>query len=222
MNPYDSNPFPNQASQQVGGDGSIEYDEMMQMRLDVRDSEHLKLLAIFHYIWAGLVALGGVLCIGYMMLFGTLFNEALRTIPTSHPSSGSSIVPPTSTSPVSPVAEDVEPALPSGGSGTSVKVTPTSTSYTSSTMPTHVVDSMMRMMYIIYGVFAGLFLIGAILNFLSAWFMQKRKHRVFSMVVGAVNLVMFPLGTVLGVFTFIVLCRQSLAQKYIPVDRLGN
>jgi hypothetical protein len=54
----------------------------------------------------------------------------------------------------------------------------------------------------------------AVLNFVSARMMSKRRGRTLSLVVAGINCIWVPIGTVLGVFTFIVLLRQSVAEQY--------
>jgi len=43
---------------------------------------------------------------------------------------------------------------------------------------------------------------------------QHRVRRTFSIIVAAINCVLFPLGTALGVFTLIVLVRDSVRRLY--------
>jgi hypothetical protein len=72
-------------------------------------------------------------------------------------------------------------------------------------------------MFIIMGAIA--LLMGwatAICNFVSARAIAQRKWRVFSIVVSAVNCMAMPLGTALGVFTLVVLLRESVAAQYGP------
>ena len=52
------------------------------------------------------------------------------------------------------------------------------------------------------------------LNLLSGIFIRKRKHHVFSLIVAGFNCLHFPLGTALGVFTFVVLLRDSVQNMY--------
>lgn len=54
----------------------------------------------------------------------------------------------------------------------------------------------------------------AIGNALSARFIQTRRHRMFSCVIAGLDCLMFPFGTALGVFTFIVLLRESVVEAY--------
>jgi hypothetical protein len=65
-----------------------------------------------------------------------------------------------------------------------------------------------------YLVFGCWFLSSVILNLLSGLFILRRKYRYFSLVVAAINCLHIPLGTVLGVFTIIVLIRQSVVELY--------
>ena len=53
-----------------------------------------------------------------------------------------------------------------------------------------------------------------IANFLSARFIKERRHRMFSLVVSGLNCLHIPLGTLLGVFTIIVLGRDSVREIY--------
>lgn len=54
----------------------------------------------------------------------------------------------------------------------------------------------------------------AVLNLVSGFSLLKRKRRTFSLVVAGINCVHMPLGTVLGVFTIIVLLRDSVRVLY--------
>ncbi len=51
-------------------------------------------------------------------------------------------------------------------------------------------------------------------NVVSGWCLWKRKSRTFSLVVAAFNCVHMPIGTVLGVFTIVVLVRDSVRELY--------
>jgi hypothetical protein len=53
-----------------------------------------------------------------------------------------------------------------------------------------------------------------ILSILSGRAMAKRRRRTFSLVIAGINCLVMPLGTALGVFTFIVLLRESIAELY--------
>ncbi len=51
-------------------------------------------------------------------------------------------------------------------------------------------------------------------NILSGVFLLQRKSRMFSLVVAGLDCLQIPFGTALGVFTFIVLLRDSVRQSY--------
>jgi len=56
--------------------------------------------------------------------------------------------------------------------------------------------------------------IACTLNLLSGFFLRQRRHRTFSIVVGGLNCLQIPVGTILGVFTIIVLSRNSVREEY--------
>jgi hypothetical protein len=68
----------------------------------------------------------------------------------------------------------------------------------------------------ILGIVALWFLGSGVGNLLSAIFLRARRHRTFSMVTAGFNCLHVPIGTALGVFTFIVLGRESVRQLYEP------
>lgn len=51
-------------------------------------------------------------------------------------------------------------------------------------------------------------------NLLSGWFLRRKTHRVFSFVVAGLDCLSIPWGTVLGVFTIVVLTRPSVRRMY--------
>jgi len=72
--------------------------------------------------------------------------------------------------------------------------------------------SMLRWVYLVFGIW---FLASGVLNVISGIFIRARTHRMFSVVVSALNCVHIPFGTALGVFTIIVLMRDSVREVYI-------
>lgn len=56
----------------------------------------------------------------------------------------------------------------------------------------------------------------ALLKYKVAMSIKRRQSRTFCMVVAAIGCLGFPYGTVLGVFTFIVLGRDSVARQFEP------
>jgi uncharacterized membrane protein YqjE len=73
---------------------------------------------------------------------------------------------------------------------------------------------MLAVMSIFYVIGAIFCLTSLALEVTSGYFLWHRKHRVFSMVVAVISCLSFPLGTVLGVFTLIVLMRSTVVQLY--------
>jgi hypothetical protein len=65
-----------------------------------------------------------------------------------------------------------------------------------------------------YAIFALWFLAALILNLISGLCLHARKHRSFSLLVAGVNCLHFPFGITLGVFTIVVLVRDSVRELY--------
>ena len=62
----------------------------------------------------------------------------------------------------------------------------------------------------------------AVANILFGRAIGRRKWRVFSIVVAAVNCLAMPLGTALGVFTLVVLLRESVTAQYAEAAATGR
>ena len=128
-----------------------------------QDEEHLRLLATFHYVVAGL---------------GALF----ACMPLMHVAMG--------------VMMHTDPSFMGGGK---------------SAPP----PAFMGYFFIAMG---GAFVLfgwaAAVCTFISGRFLAKRRKRMFSFVVAALLCMFFPFGTVLGVFTIIVLSRDSVQRLY--------
>ena len=77
--------------------------------------------------------------------------------------------------------------------------------------PPEQIFSMLKWFYLVAAIW---FVASGILNIISGFCLRARKNRTFSLVVAGVNCVHFPLGTALGVFTFIVLLRDSVRESY--------
>jgi len=71
--------------------------------------------------------------------------------------------------------------------------------------------ALFKWFYLVFGVW---FLASGVLNVISGLCIRVRKHRTFSLVVGGINCLHIPLGTVLGVFTIIVLILDSVRELY--------
>ena len=128
----------------------------------IRDGEHLNLLAVFHFIAAGLSLLG----LGFLGIHFVIFNAVL-----GHHHFGGGFP-----------ARDQFP---------------------------------FAVFSIFYGLFGFWIVAAGVLNLLSGCFLLRRRHRIFSIVVAAFNCLQVPFGTVLGVFTIVVLTRDSVRRNYL-------
>ena len=71
--------------------------------------------------------------------------------------------------------------------------------------------ALLKWFYVIGGLW---FVLSGALNLISGFFIRARKNRMFSIVVAGFNCLHVPLGTALGVFTIIVLMRDSVRELY--------
>ncbi|MCX6855353.1 MAG: hypothetical protein NTV80_10665 [Verrucomicrobia bacterium] len=77
--------------------------------------------------------------------------------------------------------------------------------------PPEILFDIFKWFYVVIG---ALFTAGAIANLLSGLWIRKRKNRVFSLIIAGINCIQFPFGTALGVFTLVVLLRDSVRESY--------
>lgn len=129
--------------------------------LTTQDRDHLRLLTIFHYVFAGLGICG--------LSFVALHYAFLNTMISMEQAKGRPDAPP---------------------------------------------DAFMDIFVWIYVLMAAMCLTGMILNVMSARFLKARRHRTFCMVVSGLNVLQVPFGTLLGVFTLLVLARDSVRQAF--------
>lgn len=132
------------------------------------DSEHLRLLGIFHFVLAGLSAVG----IGFLFLHYTMMHLVMANPGAWKDAKGNGPNP----------------------------------------------EQFFAIFKWFYLVFGSLIIAGGIANFLSGLFIRRRINRVFSLVVAGLDCAMFPFGTVLGVFTLVVLLRESVREAYEPTQ----
>jgi hypothetical protein len=132
------------------------------------DAEQLNLLAIFHFVGAGL-ALLGLLFLGLHCIAFVTFVTNART-PNNGPPVG-----------------------------------------------------FLAVFKVFYAFGATVFITSGVLNLLSGLSLRARTHRMFSLVVAGFNCIHVPIGTVLGVFTIVVLGRDSVREQYEAqaVDRFA-
>ncbi|SRR5258705_2590723 len=128
-----------------------------------KDTEHLRLLSVFHFVIAGFALLGIVFILLHFLLMSAVMSPGFWK------------------------------------------------SHNAGNPPPKEVMTILAVVYVV----AGFFIIaGAVLNFLSGLFLRRRQNRLFSMIVAGLNCLHVPLGTALGVFTFIVLSRESVGRLY--------
>ena len=128
-----------------------------------RDAEHLKLLAIFHFILASFGLVG--------IAFIALHFAFMRAI----------------------------------------FMNPETWKNEKSGPPPEIFFKFMILAYV-FGVVV--ILIGGTVNLLSGLFIRKRRYRMFSIIIGGLNCLQVPFGTLLGVFTILVLSRDSVRKTY--------
>lgn len=139
-----------------------------------RDEEHLKLLAMFHYIVAGLGALFACMPLIHVFI-GIMMTQDPSLFNGPH-------------------------AAPAGGP------------------PPAFIG------YLFASVGAFFVLLGwglAVCTFISGRFLAKRRERTFSFGVAALLCCFFPFGTALGVFTIIVLSRESVIRAYTALESVN-
>jgi len=128
----------------------------------IRDGEHLNLLAVFHFIAAGLALLG----LGFLGIHFVIFNAVF-------------------------MHHDFGGGFPGRG---------------------HFPFAVFSILYVVCGFWI---VTAGVLNLLSGCFLLRRRHRIYSIVVAAFNCLHVPFGTVLGVFTIVVLTRDSVRRNYL-------
>jgi len=75
--------------------------------------------------------------------------------------------------------------------------------------------------FIIMG--GGFMLVGwgfAVCVILAGRFIVRHKHYIFCLVIASLNCLFIPFGTILGVFTIVVLMRPSVKALFYPVENL--
>jgi hypothetical protein len=133
-------------------------------RQQIIDAEHIKLLAIFHFVVAGLALLGILfLFVHYFMMSSVFSNPDIWK------------------------SQKNAPPLP---------------------------KDFLKVFVWFYIFFGFIFGTACILNLLSGIFLRQGRHRIFSIVVGGLNCFQIPFGTLLGIFTIIVLSRNSVRERY--------
>ena len=132
------------------------------------DAQHLKLLAIFHFVLAGFALIG----LGFLGLHWFIMESVFSN--------------------------------------------PEAWQQSNSGSPPEQFLALFKWFYFAMGVIV---VANGIANLVSGFMIRQRRGRVFSLVVAGVNCLAFPFGTALGVFTFIVLLRDSVEALYAAASR---
>jgi hypothetical protein len=151
------------------------------------DASQLQLLSILYYVWGALVMLLSSIFIIHIVLGILMINNAAFFKPsTAFPSS----------------------ATPFPGGTASA---PPFATFSANNAPPIWFGYFMAVMGCCAVLIGWTF---GILNILSGRRIAQRRSRVFTMVIAAINCISFPLGTALGVFTIIVLSKDSVKAVY--------
>lgn len=70
------------------------------------------------------------------------------------------------------------------------------------------------MLMVAYGFWGGFILLSLVLNLMAGLFLRECSHRVFCLIVAGFNCLHVPLGTALGIFTFVVLLDDRTKELY--------
>ncbi len=177
---------------------------MPVLQANLQDESHLHMLSIFHYVLGGLCILGLFFIILHFVIMTSVFGIVSKMPPPS----------PTATPPtVVEMTGEAETVVETEELSTS----PAPVAPTPSTAPAHfpgLPKEAMAIMITFYAIFGLLACAMAAANFMSARYIKKRKNKTFSIVVAAINCLQMPFGTILGVFTIIVLMRPSVQSGY--------
>ena len=86
----------------------------------------------------------------------------------------------------------------------------------------------MGSMFVVFGIlFSSVFMVFAAMKFYAGYCLSRRKNRVYCLVVAGISLIGFPFSTILGIFSLIVLLRDSVRELFdgpageraaVPVD----
>lgn len=162
---------------------------------DPRDTEHIRTLVICHYVMAGLGFLGLLGLLLHFMLMQKVVG-GLEEIPISI----ENIADPGISDEETPIKADQERRQRQAEE--------------TQKFVRNSVSSFSGFFMIFYVVIGILILAIMILNLVSARLMASRKGKAFSIFVSAINCLNIPLGTILGVFTIVILSRTSVAGTY--------
>lgn len=169
----------------------------------IKTNEHLKLLKIFHYVNAGLSSLGIVFICFHFLTMNKLMDVAIeaeeRELPIAEQQEQTNNNKINEVTPLETTKDITN--LPEVSSETTINTNITPEEFM----------GVFQFFYLFFGI---TILVYVILNIISALFIGKKKSRIFSIVVAGVNCLNIPIGLVLGVFTILVLTKDSTVSIY--------
>lgn len=164
------------------------------------DLDQLRLLAVFHYVWAALLALFACFGLFYIAMGVAVMSGA---IPMGPPPRAQPPAMTATTMISTPATISAFPAQPQAAAA--VAAAPGQQAF----------ESWFGIFFIVMG---GIILLGgwtlAICTLIAGRALAKQRRRTFAIVIAAINCMMVPLGTVLGVFTLVVLLRESVRVRF--------
>jgi hypothetical protein len=159
----------------------------------VKDTEQLRLLSLFHYIYGGLTIAMSSIALVHITIGIMVVTHGLGFTPPAGPAGSTATTATTAPAAATPVAATQVAPMP----------------------PAPFTDATFGWLFIIVG--STVLLFGwtcGILTIVSGRSIKRRRWRLFSLVIAGICCLNMPLGTVLGVFTFIVLLRDSVKAQY--------
>jgi hypothetical protein len=138
----------------------------IDLKKDIIDEEHLRLLSLFHFIKGGITAAFSLLGLLYFLFLGFIMKMGSR---------------------INMPSQSYNEELP---------------------------FEFISYFFIIAGVIVMLFLFSGILQLVSGYYLKRKKYRLFSFIIGIIEILEVPYGTILGLMTLIVLSRDSVKRKY--------
>lgn len=82
-------------------------------------------------------------------------------------------------------------------------------------------EAMFNFFIAIYVFMGAVFLMALLVNVLCGFFLMRRKHLMFCQIAAGFTCLSIPLGTILGAFTFMVLNRDGVRQRF-ALNRATN
>ena len=170
-------------------------------QINAQDESHLKVISICHYVMAGFYLLG----IGFAILHFAVMSFVFQMAEAEH-SKATAAPMPLIVESSSPAPTEEIPAIQ--------EIPPTATAPPAVSTSVAFPKEIMPFLMIFYVVISCFLIALCVCNALSGHYIKKRTNRIFSFIIAGTNCMQFPLGTALGVFTFIVLTRESVKMAY--------